>query len=185
VGGSDAALIRGSLDDENARWWALWRRRVKKEAAADANGNDLGSDAEDEVSYTRNLKKNRSKKGAAVNGEKRRKVVKIKSEQEEDDDVEDADVSMLADNEFEGDEEKKEVKQVSRSSSKTKTSFWGDLDGDDAFKSLAVDEIKLNERAMHEDMRILIKVRSLLYLSIIRPADFLFLVGHHCCLDQT
>jgi SWI/SNF-related matrix-associated actin-dependent regulator of chromatin subfamily B protein 1 len=154
-GGSDAALIRGSLDDENARWWALWRRRVKKEAARALAD---GSDAEDEESYTKNLKKAGNRKGA-VNGEKRRKVVKIKKEKPQDDDEdddEDADVSMLADNEFEVDEEKKQAK-----SSHAATPFWGKLDTDGAFKPLAVDEIKVDEQAMHEEMRILIKVRRL------------------------
>ena len=56
-----------------------------------------------------------------------RKVVKIKKEQLQDDNDndEDADVSMLADNEFDIDEEKKQVEQVgSSSSSKAAMPFW-------------------------------------------------------------
>ena len=154
MGGPDAAIIKGALDESNAKWWRLWRRRVKKEAAKAAAD---ASDAEDDdESYKKPLKSRKR-----VNGEKKPKAIK-------NDEGEDADVSMLADNEFEADEDRKETQQVKT----TKRSFWGDLDSE-VFKPLAVHEIKLDEEAMHEDMRILIKV-SLRCLHHLRAtADFL------------
>lgn len=170
MGGPDAAVIKGSLDESNAKWWTLWRRRVKKEAARAAAD---ASDAEDDdESYKKRLKSSRKR---AVNGEKKPKMIKH-------DEGEDADVSMLADNEFEADEDKKETRQVKT----TKRSFWGDLDTE-VFKPLAVHEIKLDEEAMHEDMRILIKVGFWLPSIIFGPLlifTALDSVGHHCCLDQ-
>lgn len=174
VGGPDAAVIKGSLDESNAKWWALWRRRVKKESAravADAVVLNNGSDAEDdEESY----KKKSGSRKRAVNGEKRPKMIKTEQQQDGED------VSMLADNEFEADEEKKETKQVKK---KTKKTFWSDLDAE-VFKPLAVHEIKLDEEAMHEDMRILIKV-CFVAPSFLPTAHLRRPVGHHCCLDQT
>ena len=170
MAGPDAAVIKGELDESNAKWWALWRRRVKKEsarAAAAALACNNGSDAEDDgESYKKHFRKSGNRK-RAVNGERKPKMIKNEGE--------DPDASMLADNEFEADEEKKtEVK--------AKRSLWGDLDSD-AFKPLAVHEIKLDEQAMHEDMRILIKVRFPSLIPSI-PANFLSSVGYHCCLDQ-
>lgn len=168
MGGPDAAVIKGALDESNAKWWALWRRRVKKESAravADAIALDNGSDADDDDEEL--YKKKSGSRKRAVNGEKKPKSIKKEQQQ-------DADVSMLADNEFEPDEEK-ETKQTK------KRSYWGDTE---AFKPLAVHEIKLDEQAMHEDMRILIKVS--LRCSI-HPTKLLILpraVGHHCGLDQ-
>ena len=154
MGGPDAAVIKGSLDEVNAKWWASWRRRVKKESAravAEAVALDNGSDAEDdEEAYKRPLRSSRKR---AVNGGGGGKKSKTKMEQQ--DEEEDADVSMLADNEFEpADEDRKEVPSKQ---GKTERSFWGDLDSE-VFKPLAVHEFELDEQAMHEDMRILIKV---------------------------
>ncbi|KIM36135.1 hypothetical protein M413DRAFT_320258 [Hebeloma cylindrosporum] len=157
--GPDAAVIKGSLDECNAKWWALWRKKVKKESArAVADAVALGgSDAEDDddgeepSSFKKHhhLKKNGSRKRVTLNGEKKPK----------EDDGEDADVSMLADNEFEADEEEEDEQRKTKKKKqvKPKRSFWGDLDTE-VFKPLAVHEIKVDEQAMHEDMRILIKL---------------------------
>ncbi|KAF8958931.1 hypothetical protein BDZ97DRAFT_1839880, partial [Flammula alnicola] len=135
---NDGAVIKGTLDEENAKWWDVWRRRVKLQSArAIADANALAGDGESGKTAKRNGSRQRS------SSRKRRKMVK-------NEDDPDADVSMLADNEDEQDDEKDESERKNKA-----VSF--DLD-DEAYKPLSVEEIMLNEKAMHEDMRILIKL---------------------------
>lgn len=78
---------------------------------------------------------------------KRRKLIKT----EDLDDDADGDVSMLADNEDDQDPDDDDDDVADKNAA---FNFE-----DDEFSPLGVDEFKLDEKAMHEDMRIVIKVR--------------------------
>lgn len=90
---------------------------------------------------------NRTARGGIA---KKRKTMLPKAD---DDDDDDGDASMLADNEYEEGDDRRV--------------WFGEDDEEegfeDDFKSMSVEEIPLDEKAMHEDMRILIKVRVLQY----------------------
>ena len=105
---------------------------------AEAKGllHDDDDDDEEDVKRPRN------------NGYKRRKLIKT----EDMDDDADGDVSMLADNEEDQDPDDEDDDMADKNAA-----FNFD---DDEFSPLSVDEIKLNEQDMHEDMRIVIKVRT-------------------------
>ncbi|KAF9473240.1 SNF5-domain-containing protein [Pholiota conissans] len=125
-----ASIIKGHLDDEEAKWWAVWRRRVKLQSAR--------AFTDDEESTRRS--RSRSRHGSR----KRQKTIK----KEYDDDV-DADVSMLADNEADDEDDEENEK-----STKDKNVTFDD----DEFSPFSLEDIKLDDKAMHEDMRILIKL---------------------------
>jgi SWI/SNF-related matrix-associated actin-dependent regulator of chromatin subfamily B protein 1 len=133
------AVIKGTLDDEEAKWWEVWRRRVKLQSArALAEARALADEDEEGTGRSGSRQRHTSRK---------RQKVKV----EDLDDDADADVSMLADNE--GEEEDEDNERYAK-----EKSVVFDLDDDD-FSPLSLEDIKLDEKAMHEDMRILIKVR--------------------------
>ena len=139
--GERGGAITGELKEEDARWWEVWWHRMKVQSArvlAEAKGllHDDDDDDEEDVKRPRN------------NGYKRRKLIKT----EDMDDDADGDVSMLADNEEDQDPDDEDDDMADKNAA-----FNFD---DDEFSPLSVDEIKLNEQDMHEDMRIVIKVRT-------------------------
>jgi SWI/SNF-related matrix-associated actin-dependent regulator of chromatin subfamily B protein 1 len=126
--------IRGLLDDESIAWWMTWRKR--NEIAADAALRDSSSSR-------RRAGRNNSKQQR----KKRRIVV---------DPDEDGNTHMFGDNEQEDDNgtEKEE-----KNEKKAKAILGDPVEFmDEDFKPMALNEIKINEQAMHEDIRILIKV---------------------------
>ncbi|KAF8180083.1 hypothetical protein BJ912DRAFT_635214 [Pholiota molesta] len=132
------AVIKGTLDEEEAKWWEVWRRRVKLQSArALAEARALADEDDEGTGRSGSRQRHTSRK---------RQKVKV----EDLDDDADADVSMLADNEGEEEDEQNE------SYAKEKSVVF-DLD-DDEFSPLSLEDIKLDEKAMHEDMRILIKL---------------------------
>ncbi|KDR74964.1 hypothetical protein GALMADRAFT_249934 [Galerina marginata CBS 339.88] len=147
-GGEDAGMIRGALDGEAVKWWDAWRRRVRAESTrAEEKAEEEEEDEENEDDDDER-ERERERRGKRVNGHvKRKKTSKSVKHEENDDD----DASMLADTEFDGDEE-----------SDRKVAFEIDEEDeqeeDEAFKSMSVDEFRLDDKAMHEDMRILVKL---------------------------
>ncbi|KAJ3493671.1 hypothetical protein NLJ89_g10962 [Agrocybe chaxingu] len=128
-----SGVIKGSLDEKETTWWEAWRRKLERDS-----GN----------TSSRNKEKRPHREGSKQrSNKKKRKTTKQESEEGQDDDA-----SMFADNELEYDEDRKAV------------SFAGDeetdleMDLEDEFRPLSIDEIKVNEQNMHEDMRILIKL---------------------------
>lgn len=132
-------VLNGTLGESEARWWAKWRRKVKKDARR----------AVEEAASKRDGMRKRSgvnkRGGKKQNGglRKRRKTVAAEVKSEEKDN----DTDMLADNEMDGEDDEES------------DTIRGSSDGeDDEWKPLSLEEIKVDEQNMHEDMRILIKV---------------------------
>ena len=137
--------IRGVLDNESAAWWMAWRKR---------NGIAAVAVARDYSSSSRRV--------GGVGNKQQRKKRKIVIDPDED-----GDSHMFGDNEQEDDwkikgngKKKKKVKSLLDVPSVDFT--------DEDFKPMALSEIKIDEQAMHEDIRILIKVR----LSFFFVVDF-------------
>ncbi len=141
------ATLRGVLDEKEAQWWATWRRRVKQEARR----------AVQEAALLRGEKKRRKESGASVGAgrkrvvgqRKRRRLVRLAEAEHEHDIDGDVDMGMFADNELDDQDENEGIVIVEDGS--------GEEDGE--WKALSVDEIKVDEQTMLEEMRILIKVR--------------------------
>ena len=125
--------IRGLLDDESVAWWTRWRKR-----------NEIAAARHNSSSHRR---------AGGVNNKPQRKKRKIVVDPDEDGD----DSHMFGDNELEDDTEMEEEKKKK----KVKAVFSSDLveSTDEDFKPMALNEIKVDEQAMQEDIRILIKVR--------------------------
>ena len=124
--------IRGVLDDEGIAWWMTWRKR--NEIAADAAVRDSCSSR---------------RRAEGVNNKQQRKKRKVVVDPDED-----GDTHMFGDNEHEADTEKEKQKTV-------KPLLTDHLElTDEDFRPMALNEIKIDEQAMHEDIRILIKVRA-------------------------
>ena len=122
--------MRGLLDDESIAWWMTWRKR-------------------NEIAAARYNSSSRRRAGG-INNKQQRKKRKIVVDPDED-----GDSHMFGDNEQEDDtEEEKKKKHV-------KALLSSDLveSTDEDFKPMALNEIKVDEQAMHDDIRILIKVR--------------------------
>ncbi|KAH9474828.1 SWI/SNF chromatin-remodeling complex subunit SNF5 [Psilocybe cubensis] len=151
-----AGLIRGSLGADDAKWWDVWRRRVSALAHDDDDDEAQDSERKEVTGKKRGKKRKATTSQSSVLQNPHLQHLKV-----EDDDT-DADASMLADNEFEGADDIKKV-----------TFGFGDDDDEDkgeegdekilgeaAFKPMTVDELQqnLDEKLMHEDMRILIKL---------------------------
>ena len=88
------------------------------------------------------------RRAGGVNNKQQRKKRKIVVDPDED-----GDTHMFGDNEQEDDTEKEEEKKETLPFNRI-----GFTDED--FKPMALNEIKIDEQAMHEDIRILIKVRA-------------------------
>ena len=131
-----------TVDGAEERWWAGWRKRVVKEGKEAVRERQILSGKE-------------NKKGGRSGGRNSRKTrkaavppwgVQVKNEDGDD-------VSMLADDEFPGEHDDDEGGEDEE---RRAVAFEEDTE----FLPLSVDEIKLDEREMHDDMRILIKVCS-------------------------
>ncbi|PPQ68608.1 hypothetical protein CVT24_005426 [Panaeolus cyanescens] len=149
-------VIRGKLGEEEATWWEAWRKAVKTGSTraarefADVVANGKDDDGADSEAPASTSKKTKKRVGGGIKRKKKR-VPKV-----EDDD---GDVNMLGDNEDEGEDDKENERVVSF-----------DLDDEDErkqaldgvimehMKPMGLDEFKIDEASMHEDMRILIKL---------------------------
>lgn len=143
----EKSVLRGGLDDEDAQWWARWRRKLKREARK----------AIEEVDTLKGEKKRRKarankREGTRQTGglRKKRKTVVLVGVQKDDGDD---DANILADNEMDEADYERDNDTMAEVS---------EDDEDDEWKLLSVDQIKVNEQSMHEDMRILIKVCTIL-----------------------
>lgn len=142
------ATLRGVLDEKEAQWWAKWRRRVKQE----------GRRAVQEAALLRGEKKRRKEGGGSVGigrkrvvgQRKRRKLVRLAEGDHEYDIDGDVDMGMFADNELDDQDENEGNVIVEDGSGEEEDGEW---------KALGVDEIKVDEQTMLEEMRILINVR--------------------------
>lgn len=131
---NDQDPIRGLLDDESIAWWMTWRKR--NGIAADAAVRDSSSSRR--RAGGNNIKQQRKKRKIVVDPD------------------EDGDTHMFGDNEQEDDNgtEKEE-----KNEQKVKAILGDPVEFmDEDFKPMALNEIKINEQTMHEDIRILIKV---------------------------
>ena len=141
AGEETRGTLNGALDESEGRWWAKWRRKVKREARKAVEEADV---------LKREARRRKpgvnKREGTKQNGglRKRRKTAAAEVKKEDRDN----DTDMLADNEMDGEDDEWESDTVKDSSD----------DEDDEWKSLSLEEIKVNEQNMHEDMRILIKV---------------------------
>ena len=127
------ATLNGALNESEARWWAKWRRKVKKEARRALEEADV-------LKGERRRKSGLNKReGTRQHGglRKRRKTAAGEVKKE----AKDNDTDVLADDEW-------DIGTVKESID----------DEDDEWKSLGLEEIKVDEQNMHEEMRILIKV---------------------------
>jgi len=142
------AILRGVLDEKEAQWWATWRKRVKQEARR----------AVQEAALLRGEKKRRKEGGASigigrkrvVGQRKRRRLVRLAEGDHEYDIDGDVDMGMFADNELDDRDDNEGIVMVEDGSGEEEDGEW---------KALSVDEIKVDEQTMLEEMRILIKVR--------------------------
>ena len=148
--------MRGLLDDESIAWWTTWRKRNENAAARHNNSSS------------------RRRPGGINNNNKQRKKRKIIVDPDED-----GDTHMFGDNEQEDDTEVEEEKKTEKEKEKkVKELLSSDFveSADEDFKPMAVSEIKVDEEAMHEDIRILIKV------SVPLPRGFFFPVIDSSCI---
>ena len=143
--------IRGQLDDESIAWWMTWRKK-----------NEIDADAA--VSSSR-------RRTGGVNNKQQRKKRKIVVDPDED-----GDTHMFGDNEQEDDAEREEKPKTVKPLLIDLVEFT-----DEDFKPRALNEIKMDEQAMHEDIRILIKVRALFIFfclpHVINSGGYI--AGHH------
>jgi len=133
--------LNGSLDESERRWWAKWRKKLKREARRAVEEADA-------LKGSRRRKSGVNKReGVKQNGglRKRRKtaVAEVKKEDR------DNDTDMLADNEMDGEDDDEWGSDTVKENSDDEYDEW---------KPLSLEEIKINEQNMHDDMRILIKV---------------------------
>ena len=132
--------MRGLLDDESIAWWTTWRKR-------------------NEIAAARYNSSSRRRAGG-INNKQQRKKRKIVVDPDED-----GDSHMFGDNEQEDDTEmEEEEKKKKKKKKKMKALLSSDLveSTDEDFKPMALNDIKVDEQAMREDIRILIKVLCLL-----------------------
>lgn len=120
--------IQGILDEESIAWWMAWRKR--NEIAADAAVRGSSS----------------SRRRAGGLNKQQRKKRKIVVDPDEDEDT-----HMFGDNEQEDDWKDKEKGKALLVAARVDFT-------DENFKPMALNEIKIDEQAMQEDIRILIKV---------------------------
>jgi SWI/SNF-related matrix-associated actin-dependent regulator of chromatin subfamily B member 1 len=106
-----------------------------------------------------------------VNNKQQRKKRKIVVDPDED-----GDTHMFGDSEQEDDTEKKEKPKTVKPLLTDLVEFT-----DEDFKPRALNEIKIDEQAMHEDIRILIKVRAPLFHSFLPYVidSGGYIAGHH------
>ena len=122
--------MRGLMDDESIAWWMTWRKRNEIAAARHNSSSRLRAGGIN--------KQQRKKRKIVVDPDEDRGSHKFGDNEREDD------------TEMDEDEKKKKVKALP-----------SDLvEDNDDFKPMALNEIKVDEQAMHEDIRILIKVRA-------------------------
>ncbi|KAF4612776.1 hypothetical protein D9613_011708 [Agrocybe pediades] len=134
------AIIRGAIDNDDAKWWEAWRRRVEKTRQVAEDGA-LSSDEEAGGAMRKKSTRRKAKKAKATERDMAdTDVSSVKRELDEDGDA------LLADNERDAEDEKGMYLSEEEE------------EEEDAFKPLAVEEIPVDENAMHEDMRILIKL---------------------------
>jgi len=161
--GKETSILRGGLDDEDARWWARWRRKLKREARKAVEEADALKAGKKRRKAGANKREGTKQAGGLK--KKRKMVVLVDVRKDDGDD----DVNVLADNEMDEADYEKD----------------SDTDEEDEWKLLSVDEIKVNEESMHEDMRILIKVRTIFVNSVNKFFNYDPTVGYHHCIDQT
>lgn len=139
--------MRGLLDDESIAWWMTWRKRNEAAAARHHSSSH--------------------RRAGGINNKQQRKKRKIVVDPDED-----GDSHMFGDNEQEDDTEIEEEEKKKKTKKMAKA-MLSDLveDDDDDFKPMTLSEIKIDEQAMHEDIRILIKVRDP-FLNISSVVDF-------------
>jgi SWI/SNF-related matrix-associated actin-dependent regulator of chromatin subfamily B protein 1 len=155
----NCAPMRGLLDDDSIAWWERWRKR-----------NEIAA----------NFPSSRRRAGGVNNNNKQqRKKRKIVVDPDED-----GDSHMFGDNEQEDDndtemeEEEREKKKEKKKKVKALAVSSDVVDStDEDFKPMALNEIKVDEEAMHEDIRILIKVRCPLSIRIFFFFVINFVVG--------
>ena len=138
----NCAPMRGLLDDDSIAWWMRWRKR-NENAAVKYNSSS------------------RRRAGGINNNKQQRKKRKIVVDPDED-----GDTHMFGDNEQEDDDtevEEEEKKEKKKKAEDLVVSSDVVESTDEDFKPMAVNEIKVDEEAMHEDIRILVKVRCLLF----------------------
>ena len=138
--------MRGLLDDESIAWWMTWRKR-------------------NEIAAARHNSSSRRRAGGVNNNKQQQQRKKRKIVVDPDEDS-----HMFGDNEQEDDtemEEEEEKKKKQKKEKGKKALLSSDLveSTDEDFKPMALNEIKVDEQAMHEDIRILIKVRWPSFLS--------------------
>lgn len=133
--------LNGALDESEGRWWAKWRKKVKRDArraVEDADALKGGRRRKSGVNKREGTKQNGGLR-------KRRKTAAVEVKREDRDN----DTDMLADNEMDGEDDGEWGSDTLKESSDDEYDEW---------KSLSLEEIKINEQNMHDDMRILIKV---------------------------
>lgn len=138
--------MRGLLDDDSIAWWMRWRKR--NELAAAKHNSSSSS---------------RRRAGGVNNNKQQRKKRKIVVDPDDD-----GDTHMFGDNEQEDDTEEMEEKEKTRKEKEKVNALVVSSDviesTDEDFKPMALNEIKVDEEAMQEDIRILIKVRVPFFL---------------------
>ena len=151
--------MRGLLDDESIAWWMRWRTR-------------------NELAATKHNSSSRRRAGGVNNNKQQRKKRKVVV----DDPDEDGDSHMFGDNEQEDDTEMEEDENEKKKQKKKVKALVASSDvvesTDEDFKPMALNEIKVDEEAMHEDIRILIKVRCPLFSFGFFLFSLLILVGY-------
>ncbi len=133
--------LNGALDESEAQWWAKWRKKLKKDARRAVEEADA-------LKGGRRRKSGINKReGTKQNGglRKRRKTAAVEVKKEDRDN----DTDMLADIEMDGDDDDEWRSDMVKDNSDDEYDEW---------KPLSLEEIKINEQNMHDDMRILIKV---------------------------
>ena len=133
--------LNGALDESEAQWWAKWRKKLKKDArraVEEADALKGGRRRKSGVNKREGIKQN--------GGLRKRRKTAVADVKKED---RDNDTDMLADNEMDGEEDEEWGSDTVKESTEDEYDEW---------KSLSLEEIKINEQNMHDDMRILIKV---------------------------
>ena len=134
--------MRGLLDDDSIAWWMKWRKR-------------------NEIAAAKHNSSSRRRAGGVNNNKQQRKKRKIVVDPDED-----GDSHMFGDNEQEDDTTEMEAEEEKKKKKKVKSLVSSDVveSTDEDFKPMALNEIRVNEETMQEDIRILIKVRVPFFL---------------------
>lgn len=126
--------LNGALNESEARWWAKWRRKVKKEARRALEEADVLK-GEGRRRKSGVNKREGTRQHGGLRKKRKTGAGEVKKE------VKDNDADILADDEWD-----------------TSTVNESIDDDEDEWKPLGLEEIKVDEQNMHEEMRILIKV---------------------------